>query len=227
MRSAVGYGYTTFVEYYDPQGNDVLRIRNAHQKNLNVSVGDIVNPEDVLGTMDSTGNSTGTHTHWEVWIKINGQWRNVDPLNPIYGITIVGDQSALVPLDGSEPPAIPEFKLPEVELPKVKSIASKNIRIRSKPEVSRTALILNYIAPNDKWDYCGSSVDNQGNTWYAIKKGDKIGWGAALYQGNTWIVPVDDLKDSKTETVKSIIRYPINMRTYPYVNASARVVGQL
>jgi len=32
MWSNAGYGYTTFVEHYDPSGKAVLRIRNAHQK---------------------------------------------------------------------------------------------------------------------------------------------------------------------------------------------------
>jgi hypothetical protein len=226
MWSNIGYGYTTFVEHYDQKGNAVLRIRNAHQKDLKVSTGDTVEPGDVLGTMDSTGNSTGTHTHWEVWLKINGKWQNVDPLNPVFGITIVGDQSALVPLDGSEPPPIPEFKIPSVKLPLVKNTSPDQIRLRTLPNTSAKAIILGLMSPKNEWEYIDTKTDSQGNTWYAVKKGDKIGWSAAKYEGEMWIEPVGSL-DMQTADVKNITRYPINMRTYPFVSPSARVVGQL
>ena len=227
MWSNLGYGYTTFVEHYDQNGNAVLRIRNAHQKNLNVKVGDIVNPGDVLGTMDSTGNSTGTHTHWEVWIKINGQWRNIDPLNPVYGVVIVGDQSALQPLDGSEPPPLPEIEFKEAILPRVKNVINDRIRIRSKPEVSAGAMVLSYISPNEEWDYCGEAKDRSGNTWYAIKKGDKIGWAAAIYKNRKWITPIDDLSTLEPTKAKNIMQFPINIRSYPFVSPAARIVGVL
>jgi len=226
MWSTLGYGYTTFVEHYDPQGNAVLRIRNAHQKNLNVKVGDIVNPGDVLGTMDSTGNSTGTHTHWEVWIKINGQWQNVDPLNPKFGITIVADISALKPIDGSEPPIIPEFKLPEIKLPLVKNTSPHNIRLRSLPNTSASALVLGLMLSKNEWEYIDAETDSQNNTWYAVKKGDKIGWSAAKYQGKLWIEPVGSL-DMQTAQIKNITNFPINMRTYPFVSPSARVISRI
>jgi len=227
MWSIQGYGYTTFVEHYDQQGNAVLRVRNAHQKDLAVSTGDIVNPGDVLGTMDSTGNSTGTHTHWEVWIKINGFWQNIDPLNPIFEILIVGDQSALAPLDGSEPPPIPEFYVPEVALPLVKNTSPYRIRLRTAPNTSRSAIIISTVMPGTEWEYCGSRTDNQGNVWYAVRKGDKLGWTAAQYQGDTWIEPVGSLSQLEPIPVKSIIRYSINMRTYPFVSTAARKIGSL
>jgi len=225
MWSNLGYGYTTFVEHYDQQGNAVLRIRNAHQKNLNVTTGDIVNPSDTLGTMDSTGNSTGTHTHWEVWIKINGLWQNVDPLNPLYKITIVGEQSALIPLDGSEPPPIPEFSYPQTYLPKVTTPYA--IRLRTLPEVSNKAIIISHMQPNSIWEYCDSTKDKYNNTWYAIRNKDKTGWSAAIYNNNEWIVPTEDLNKLKTDYVKNISRYPINIRTHPFVSINARKINLL
>jgi murein DD-endopeptidase MepM/ murein hydrolase activator NlpD len=191
MWSNLGYGYTTFVEHYDQTGRAVLRIRNAHQKDLAVSTGDIVNPGDLLGTMDSTGNSTGTHTHWEVWLVINGQWQNIDPLAPKFGVTIVGNQSALEPLDGSEPPDIPIFSIPDAKFYRVKNITRYRINLRSAPFVTAGARVLGMVSPGSEWDYCGYKLDTLGNTWFAIRSGDKIGWAAANYNGDDWIVPIE------------------------------------
>jgi hypothetical protein len=227
MWSTLGYGYTTYVEYYDQEGNAVLRIRNAHQKDLRVKVGDIVNPGDVLGTMDSTGNSTGTHTHWEVWIKVNGLWQNIDPLNPRFNVTIVGDQSALVPLDGSTPPPVPVFEIPGVELPIVKNTSPYQIRLRTAAHTGASAIQVGTVMKGSEWEYCGSTVDGFGNLWYAIKKGDKLGWSAAQYQGETWIEPVDDLLGLKAAEVKNITNHSINMRSFPFVSSMARITGRV
>jgi murein DD-endopeptidase MepM/ murein hydrolase activator NlpD len=47
-----------------------------HQAESYVEVGQSVNTGDVLGTIGSTGRSTGAHLHWEMWV--NGV--EVDPL---------------------------------------------------------------------------------------------------------------------------------------------------
>ena len=48
----------------------------AHQQETLVQLGDVVASGQVIGTVGSTGRSTGPHLHWEVWL--NGV--NVDPL---------------------------------------------------------------------------------------------------------------------------------------------------
>lgn len=49
----------------------------AHMQSVSVGVGQSVSQGDVIGTVGSTGNSTGNHLHWEV--RINGALQN--PLN--------------------------------------------------------------------------------------------------------------------------------------------------
>jgi len=116
---------------------------------------------------------------------------------------------------------------PKVTLPKVKNVIKYQIRLRTKPEVSKSAIILNSMPINAEWDYCGEAKDGSGNTWYAVKNGDKIGWSAAIYNGNTWIKPIDDLNILIPAKVKNITDSPINIRAYPFVSPSARIVGML
>lgn len=47
-----------------------------HQSETNVTVGQVVQAGDILGTIGNTGRSTGAHLHWEMWV--NGV--EVDPL---------------------------------------------------------------------------------------------------------------------------------------------------
>ncbi len=48
----------------------------AHQNSMLVSVGEIVTLGQTIGTIGSTGRSTGPHLHWEVWLH----GVNVDPM---------------------------------------------------------------------------------------------------------------------------------------------------
>ncbi|MDR1728390.1 MAG: peptidoglycan DD-metalloendopeptidase family protein [Acidobacteriota bacterium] len=66
-----GYGNTVMVEH-----EDGLRTRYAHLSSINVKVGDRVTSEDTLGTVGSTGRSTGAHLHFEVL-------RHGKPVNPL------------------------------------------------------------------------------------------------------------------------------------------------
>lgn len=190
MMSTQGYGYTTFVEYSGDEG-PVLRIRNAHQKNLAVKVGDLVDPLTNLGTMDSTGASTGTHTHFEVWLKIAGQWTNIDPLDPRYDVDLVYDPAQLVPLTGGVPVPDPVYEVPDIPaLPVVKcsAVITKYINLREAPYVS--GKIVGQVRPGEEWQAFASQVDNYSNTWLALRKGNKLGWCAAYYGGEIYLVEV-------------------------------------
>jgi len=67
-----GYGNVVFI-----QGADGIEARYAHMDTIGVTAGQTVELGDVIGTVGSTGSSTGPHLHMEV--LRNGQF-----LNPIF-----------------------------------------------------------------------------------------------------------------------------------------------
>ena len=70
-----GYGNVVYINH----GNG-YQTRYAHQKYLNVKVGQAVKKGDVLGFMGTTGNSTGNHVHFEV--RLNGN--TVNPYDYVF-----------------------------------------------------------------------------------------------------------------------------------------------
>ena len=69
-----GYGYHVIINH----GSGIQTLY-AHCSNIYVKEGQYVNQGDIIAAMGSTGNSTGTHLHFE--IRINGQY--VNPLKYI------------------------------------------------------------------------------------------------------------------------------------------------
>jgi murein DD-endopeptidase MepM/ murein hydrolase activator NlpD len=59
-----GYGRTIEIDH----GNG-FKTRYGHLSQIQVDVGDMVSAGDPIGSMGSTGRSTGTHLHYEVWFQ--------------------------------------------------------------------------------------------------------------------------------------------------------------
>ena len=55
------------------------------QGSIQVAVGDEVEQGRVLGTMGSTGNSTGNHLHFEVRLGTNSSSSAVNPFPYLFG----------------------------------------------------------------------------------------------------------------------------------------------
>ncbi|PDV99509.1 M23 family metallopeptidase [Candidatus Chloroploca asiatica] len=61
--------------------NDAYRTGYAHLATFTVSNGQVVARGDLIGTMGSTGMSSGPHLDYQVWEKVNGAWINRNPLD--------------------------------------------------------------------------------------------------------------------------------------------------
>lgn len=84
------YGNVVYIDH----GNG-YQTRYAHQKYLNVKVGDYVSKGDVLGYMGTTGNSTGNHVHFEV--RLNGN--TIDPYDYVFNgkeFPLAGDYTGVI-----------------------------------------------------------------------------------------------------------------------------------
>jgi murein DD-endopeptidase MepM/ murein hydrolase activator NlpD len=65
-------GNTTFIDH----GQGVYT-GYAHQSEIKVSVGDVVQEGQLIGLIGSTGRVTGPHLHWDIWVNGN----QVDPFD--------------------------------------------------------------------------------------------------------------------------------------------------
>lgn len=73
--SEVGYGNLVIIE------NENYQIFLAHNSEMFVQEGDVIEAGEPIGLCGSTGNSTGYHVHFEVrrWSETSQRWMPVDP----------------------------------------------------------------------------------------------------------------------------------------------------
>ena len=67
------YGKTVIIE------NKSQRVLMAHMSEIKVRPGDRVRPDTIVGNVGVTGNTTGSHLHYEKFLKLDGDWVRVDP----------------------------------------------------------------------------------------------------------------------------------------------------
>lgn len=72
-----GSGYSGYGNVVVVRDNDGLEHLYAHLEKTLVKVGDVIDPGQKIGTIGSTGNSTGPHLHYEV--RKDGYGTEIDP----------------------------------------------------------------------------------------------------------------------------------------------------
>lgn len=87
---AAARGEVVFAGLLDVRGNATLIDHGWgvysgywHQSRIDVEVGDVVEPGQVIGLVGNTGRSTGAHLHWEVWVG-GVQVEPLDWLNRVF-----------------------------------------------------------------------------------------------------------------------------------------------
>jgi len=83
---STGYGNYVVLEHNLEDGTKIYTLYGHMIHNsIQVAVGDEVAQGQILGTMGSTGNSTGSHLHFEVRIGENLSSKTVDPFPYLFG----------------------------------------------------------------------------------------------------------------------------------------------
>lgn len=83
---STGYGNYVVLQHTAEDGTTFYTLYgHMIQGSIQVSVGEEIEQGRVLGTMGSTGNSTGNHLHFEVRIGENSSTKAVDPFNYLFG----------------------------------------------------------------------------------------------------------------------------------------------
>ena len=161
-RKKSGYGY--LVEVWHADG---YITRYAHNSEVKVKTGDLVDKGQVIALMGSSGRSTGPHVHFEI------RRNNVKQCPDKYLV------EELVP---APPITEPDFPV----LPQAKSSVVLNVRVR--PKVG--AKVLYQLGIGEKVPALEQMVYADGDIWVRI--GYKS-WCAMRYKGNVYLTYIDSV----------------------------------
>jgi len=107
-------GYIRYAARYGRFGNYISIVHGygvvtkyAHLKETRVKAGQAVKRGDIIALMGSTGKSTGTHLHYEVWI-------NDKPFNPYAFMPKIMQQNAKISLESHRVDNLPNRQIIEV-----------------------------------------------------------------------------------------------------------------
>jgi hypothetical protein len=153
---STGYGNEVIVEYPDVG----IKMQLGHMDSRAHTANFQVNAGELLGVMGTTGNSTGIHTHWAVWKKINGAWVNIDPLDPANGIVMVNTVEELGEIVPPPPPP------PTGDL--VRVCFGMHPRLRSQPAVLPQNIIVEALHPEEIFEFL-EEVEADGRLWTVVK----------------------------------------------------------
>lgn len=98
----IANGHVVYADWYGGYGKAIIVVHEVngriysslygHLSSIYVSVGDIVTKDSAIGYMGSTGNSTGTHLHLNMY---EGRWPDASLTDPRYYINFPGETNIL------------------------------------------------------------------------------------------------------------------------------------
>jgi len=136
-----GFGMYVSIKF-DVNENGYKKVFFAHLKNINVSVGQNVGPETIIGVMGSTGNSTGPHTHVEIreYDANNNLIKKINPANYMGIPNIIGSY------DSSNYRTIIDEKNKVYVLGKYKVSTPNGVNVRNGPGTTYKIKNLNELS---------------------------------------------------------------------------------
>lgn len=163
------YGNVVYIDH----GNG-YQTRYAHQKYLNVKVGDHVNKGDVLGYMGATGNVTGSHVHFEV--RINGN--TVNPYDYVFNgkqFSIAGDYTGVITYQAYTNRWLDEvYKCDNTDLGYAGIGKEPITGLRAKPQFGKIYIQVSPLNKNYLDEVCSDNYSDSSNNSYAGILGQPI-----------------------------------------------------
>lgn len=167
-------GKVTYAGYNGSYGNVVYidhgngyQTRYAHQKYLNVKVGQIVQKGDVLGYMGTTGNSTGNHVHFEV--RLNGN--TIDPYDYVFNgkqFPLAGDYTGVITYQAYTDKWLPEVYKCDESSEGYAGIGNEPITgLRAKPQYGKIYIKSRTIDGNWLDEICSDNYSDGSTNSYS------------------------------------------------------------
>lgn len=156
------YGNVVYIDH----GNG-YQTRYAHQKYLNVKVGDYVSKGDVLGYMGTTGNSTGAHVHFEV--RLNGN--TIDPHDYVFNgkeFPLAGDYTGVITYQAYTNRWLPEVYKCDESSDGYAGIGNEPITgLRAKPQFGKIYMQVSPLNQDYLEEICSDNYSDDNYNSYA------------------------------------------------------------
>jgi murein DD-endopeptidase MepM/ murein hydrolase activator NlpD len=162
---------------------------------MKVKQGDKVKAGDLLGTMGTSGMSTGVHLHWEIWKGKTHGWSEdgkgfVEPIEFM---------KALIALDGADQYAdVASTASNKASSPVTPGAAAKPVEAKPKP-----------VAPKPKPAAAKPAVAKAKPKSHKVVSGDTLGKIAAKYKTTVAVLTkLNGIKNANSISVGQVIKLP-------------------
>lgn len=167
---------------------------------MKVKQGDKVKAGDLLGTMGTSGMSTGVHLHWEIWKGKSHGWSD----NGKGFVEPIEFMKALIALDGADKYAdVASTNANKASSPVTPGAAAKPIEAKPKPATSKPAAKKTATKPAVAKKPATKSKSHK------VVSGDTLGKIATKYGTTVGVLTkLNNIKNANSISVGQVIKLP-------------------
>jgi len=196
-----GFGY--YVKITHNINGEFYSSLYAHlvKGSMKVKVGDKVKAGDLLGTMGTTGMSTGVHLHWEIWKGKTHGWTD----NGKGFVEPIEFMKAVIALDGAAAYAdVASTATNKASSPVTSGASAKPVGAESKPATPKPA-----PKPASARPAVAKPVSGAKTKSHKVVSGDTLGKIATRY-GTTvaTLTKLNNIKNANSISIGQVIKLP-------------------